>query len=362
MEDLEYMKRKIAMAIIAIIISAGLMACGSNSVDSADQTEPVTQESSEIENTDREDVPPVEMSAESTPEPEMEEEEIIEEEEDFPYWYMDSEGIKNETLGVIIKKDIAMTDNFTLDAQIEMKHDTDLYGARYVSTHDHFSCGYYEGDLGAYISEHSNSYPFSQFDEIKKGKIGKLDYAYGESGSFMFVFVVDNGIVFSSELQSEYGSAEEQMSGILESENESNTDKLAYISDDGFHIPALGILIPYASGQKGEDDSISVSGQGGKGVPLDIREDKDAQSNVDFLLQDLVSYGNTAIEETVEINIGKYQFSGRGVAKSGNDEMWYFVSNDWEGYIFLYVYANSQYSQYNGGDCKEYISIIENLE
>lgn len=359
MEDLEDMKRKIAMAIIAIIISAGLMACGSNSADLADQTEPVTQESSEIENTDEEDVPPAEMSAESTPEPEIEEEEIIEEEEDFPYWYMDSEGIKNEELGVIIKKDVAMRDNFTLNAGIFIRHNTDSYDVGYIKSCDHFSCGYYEGDLDAYISEHSNSYPFSQFDEIKKGKIGKLDYAYGESGIFMFVFVVDNGIVFSSELLSEYGSADEQMSEIFESENESNINKLAYISDDGFSIPALGILISYADGEKKEDQSISVSERAAKGVPLDIIEDKDAQSNVDFLLQDAVSYGNTAIEETVEINIGKYQYSGRGVAKSNNDEIWYFVSNDWEGYISLYVYANAQY---NGGDCKEYISIIENLE
>lgn len=355
------MKRKIAMAIIAIMISAGLMACASNSVDSADQTEPVTQESSEIENTDGEDVPPAEMSAESTPEPEMEEEEVIEEKEEFPYWYIDSEGIKNEKLGVIIKKDVAMTDSFTVHVNIHIRHDTDTTDTGYISVGTPFSCGYYEGDLDTYISENSFPYLMSRYDEIKKGKIGKVDYAYGEDEYGLTVLVIDNGIVFSAEFRPEYGSVEEHMSGILESENESNIKKLAYISDDGFHIPVLGIFIQYDDdmGRVDSISSISVSGQGDEGIELSIREGKDAQRDADYLLQSEVSDGNTAIEETVEINIGKYQYLGRGFARSDNYEVWYFVPNNGEGYIQLSSNANAQY---NGGNYKDYISVIETLE
>lgn len=342
------MKRKMAMVATIILILTGLIACGSNSPDSAEQDEAVAvaQELTEPENTEEE----TETNEESAPEPE-EEIEIVEEEEDIPYWYMDSEGIKSEELGIVIKKDVALTDNFTIKAGINMRNESEnkAFGCN-------FSCGYYESDLDSYISENPFSYFPVFYKEIKKGSIGEINYAYGESSAFWGVLIVDNGIVFLAEFPLELGSAEDLISKILKSENESNTNNLAYIMEDGFHIPALGIMIPYEGGARDWDEPISVSGDR-DGISMNIWKENDAQGWVDQLLESAVSDGNTAIEETIEISIGKYQYLGRGVIYSDNREAWYFVPDNADCYIGL-----SPNAQYNGGSCKDYISVIESLE
>lgn len=346
------MKRKIAMIVAVILISTGLIACGSNSPDSTDQDVPVAQESPELGNAEEE----TETNAESVPELE-EEVEVVEEEEDIPYWYMDSEGLKNEKLGIVIKKDVAMADNFTINAGIVMRDESKnkFFPCK-------FSCGYYEGDLDSYISEHSYDPFMSMFSEIKKGNIGEIDYAYNEYGEYsLVVLIVENGIVFSAELSPGLGSAEEQMNKILKNENESNINNLAYIMKDGFHIPALGIMIPYDGEVRSFEEYISVSG-GGEGISLHISEEKDARGMVDQILEDAVSYGRTLIEETVEINIGKYQYLGRGINKSDYCELWYFTSDNVEHYISLENYGSKQ-EQDDHGKYVDYISsILESIE
>ncbi|MCM1126899.1 MAG: hypothetical protein NC429_10555 [Lachnospiraceae bacterium] len=344
------MKRKLALSIIAIIISVGLMACGSNNSDSPAQIETVAQEEPELENAEEEKAEPAEVSEESSPEPAEEEPEVIEEEADVPYWYMDSEGIKNEELGIVIKKDVAVTYNFTLETEIQIQSLND----NRISV-GNFSCGYYEGDLDTYISEifSKDAYWRGAYDEIKKGKIGDIDYAYTEGGSVrMKILLVSNGIVFSAVLPADFGSAEEQLKRILGSENEINS--LAFITDDGFHIPALGIVIAYDSRSKEFEDWIFVSGIN-EGITLRIEKVEDAWEKVDSDLQGAVSDGY-AIEEMPEINIGKYQYSRRGYAPRDNWYWWYFTSDNMKYYIELY--GDTQYSS----NYMDYISVIENLE
>lgn len=354
MEDIKYMKRKIVMLMIVTLILMGIMACGSNNQDSADQPEPVVQESPESENSEEGDMPSEAMSEESSPEPE----EIVEE-ENIPYWYMDSEGIKNEELGVIIKKDTATTNNFKIEAGIFMRAEDE---SDHTSYKCRFECGYYEGDLDACIEE--NLYAnllLVRYDEIKKGKIGELDYAYGEDENTLAVLIVDSGIVFAAEFSSKLGGAEEQISRILESEEESCINSLAYITDDGFHIPVLGIMIPYTGngGRRDFDEDIYVLGESssGSGIRMYIYEGKNIQK--DILLENLLEYETSVIDETVEINIGKFQYLGTGFTQSNNSETWYFDSEDARYYIRLDANANAEY---NGGDYKDYIYIIESLE
>lgn len=348
------MKRKIVMLMIVTLILMGIMACGSNNQDSADQPEPVVQESPESENSEEGDMPSAAMSEESNPEPE-EKEEIVEEEENIPYWYMDSEGIKNEELGVIIKKETATTDNFKINAGIFMRAEDELDHTSYMCR---FMCGYYEGDLDACIEENLYSdLLLVRYDEIKKSKIGELDYAYGENEDTLTVLVVDSGIVFAAEFSSKLGSAEEQISKILESEEESGINSLAYIANDGFHIPVFGIMIPYTGDgeRRGFDEDIYVLGESssGSGIRMYIYEGENIQK--DLLLENETS----VIDETVEINIGKFQYLGTGFIQSNNSETWYFDSEDVGYYIRLSANANAQY---NGGDYKDYIYIIESLE
>lgn len=135
------MKRKSIKIIVVTIISMGLIACGKNSSDIADAAEAI-QELSTFENLS-EDIQKEELSEKDNAEAKMDDTEIVEQEDNTPIWYLDSEGIKNDELGLIIRKDNAEFDELSLRVNFSIS------GSQQV-----FACGYCEDDLDTYISEH----------------------------------------------------------------------------------------------------------------------------------------------------------------------------------------------------------------
>lgn len=356
------MKRKLALSIIAIIISMGLIACGSNNSDSTAQTETTAQEEPESENTE-EEATPAEVSEESSPEPVKDEPEVIEEEADVPYWYMDSEGIKNEELGIVIKRE-------NLNLEGERCYFSILFLTRVSSdgetsslTNAAMKCSYYENDLDTYIS-HGSTWFSITYDGIKKNKIGDTEYACGENSAFIGVAIVGNGVAVHLELPKKMDSIDDWLNERVKFENESNIDSLAYVADDGLHIPALGINI-LIDEETDEDESINVGGETKEGVSLSISNafgriygTASTQIQIDDYLQRLTFTDFSAFEDIVEIDLGKYKYIGKGGA--GNENIvWVFASNETDYYISFRVAHNDQYE---ASEYEDFISLIENLE
>ncbi|MDO4303160.1 MAG: hypothetical protein Q4D94_04540 [Bacillota bacterium] len=182
-----FMKRKLAAAIVVVMISMGLLACGSDdsaptdTVETAAETEaPEEITSGEEENT--------EAGEEADEEVEVEDEEVLEQEESTPEWYMDEEGIKSDELGIMIRRDSAEWSQFGFSGSFMIGF---LDNNVNTSSNFNFECNYYEGDIDSYISEHM---------EMKKETLEDVTYAVrepDEKNTNREVAFVGNGIAFS---------------------------------------------------------------------------------------------------------------------------------------------------------------------
>jgi hypothetical protein len=332
------MKKKLAIMVITVIMSIGLLACGSETSDldavESEQAVPSTEISSEdeMENEDTE-----ETDKETDEQLESENAEIVEEEETTPTWYMDEEGIKNDEFGVVIRKD-----NFI---QMYMDLDYDGIGHR-------FTCYYYGGDLDSYIGT-------SYKDNIEKYSIGDMDYAYFTDSFGSTVAFVDDGIIVSDMTFDEVNIDEYfDLITFYDETDADYADSLAYFTYDGLYCPALGICIGKAKDEINDIGIICSAGGGGiVTIYKDGRDAENAQAAVDQYVEGILeSSESSAIEETVETNIGKFKYLGRGVKNETlNMEEWLFCSDETTWSVSLTVVED-------GESYEDYIGVIENLE
>ena len=365
------MKRKLVMTIVLAILSMALAACGSNNADLSTESESV-QESPVQENGSEEGIQNSESNEEDIMEPEatdaeteVEDTEINEQKGAGPIWYMDSEGIKNDELGVVIRKDNDALDD-VLFLFKEVEHNIDYIDNIYYSVIP--ECTYYDGDLDSYIS--GSSY--------QKGTIGNIDYAYDTDDNTL-VFA-GNGIIVTIDINDEdVENGKIDISDYLDKVDlikpydESNVDCLAYIMADGMYCPALGIKFlhdvdEFGLGFVGSGICCWATGPSNR-IRIDIRDNKvytknaNAQNILDEFVDDLISGEKytDVIEETAAINIGKCKYLGRGVYAK-YESSWLFYSEETIWSISILEQAqhaddvvSHQYEDY-------YLAIIEDLE
>jgi hypothetical protein len=349
------MKKKLAIMVITVIMSIGLLACGSKNSDS-DAAESEVVPSIEISSEDKIENEETEETGETEKETdeqlESEAAEIVEEEELTPTWYMDEEGIKNDEFGVVIRKD-------TLNPE---------YSGLGININDNgqhvFHCYYYDGDLDSYIEEHN----------AEKNSRGELSYAYyvDGSGSGGTVAFVDNGIMFSATVFD--GINLDEYLDLITSYEETDADYLAYLTDGGLYCPALGLCIGNSKdkisnigvncffGDWTESAILSISDESKTDMPMAYMVDaENAQEVVDKYVENLLTPSEdiasefSAFEDTVETNIGKFKYLGRGVKnETWDEEEWLFYSDEATWSVSL--------SYKDGKSYEDYIGLIENLE
>lgn len=360
------MKRK--LLIVSVLASAvlGLASCGSKPADSAESVATV-QNAGETETAKSEEIEQQSETAAEEASTEIVTEEAASNEQDSSevIWYMDSEGLKSDELGIVIRKD---NDS---DQKIEMSCDTD-------SQYDWLYCDYYNGDIDTYISESAflstlSSYSIMYMDksDMKKASIDNVEYAYvlGNHGSALVVFV-GNGIAISTEIYQGEETVEEHMKSIWNKEevfekikvcscDEFQMDCMAYMTDDGIYSPALGIKFNIDEGmylrtscRQVDKGQIDFSNK----LSYYAEDAKDAQDAVEKYVKYYTDLSNTFQEsnagELETIDFGKYTYYGKGYTYNSGSVDKYFCSDDTEWNIdFNYVNGN-----------EDYINCIESLE
>ena len=371
------MKRKKVIMIALTMISMGLIACGSKDSALGEKKEETTVTSSDTQpqedGMEKEEVISQSNDAAILGEIESkaEDSEIIEQEEVKPTWYMDSEGVKNDEVGIVIKKDNSALKELGLRETVGIANGT----ARFQQP---ILCYYYEGDLDTYISEHS-------YMDMEKGKIRDFDYAYSENSNE--IVLVGNGIIISAHpndsiFLDENESINDCLNRIdlIKAYDESIADYLAYITEDGLYCPALGIKLACVEGEneiwrvgvscRFADDygyglNIQDESMTAMGTSIYMVDTENAREVVDKYVENAIEPNEyktneySAIEETVEINLGRCKYLGRGVIgqSNGSDrkkEDWLFYSDDATWSITVGYFA--------GGKYEDYIGVIDNLE
>lgn len=371
------MTRKIVIMMALTMISMELMACGSKGSDLGEKKEETTVTNSDT-HPQEDGVEKEEAISQSNDaaileelESKAEDSEIIKQEEVKPTWYMDSEGIKNDEMGTVIKKGNSALKELGLRETVGIAKGTAQF-------QQPIRCYYYEGDLDTYISEHS-------YLDMEKGKIRDFDYAYSENSNE--IVLAGNGIIISaypnnSAFLDDNESISDYLNRIdlIKPYDESITDYLAYIAEDGLYCPALGIKLVCDEGEN-EIWQVGVSCQFADdyGYGLNIKDEsmtamgtniymvdtENAQEVVDKYVENAIEPNEnkaneySAIEETVEINLGRCKYLGRGVIgqSNGSDrkkEDWLFYSDDATWSITVGYYA--------GGKYEDYIGVIDSLE
>lgn len=368
------MKRKLVVTIMAVMISIGLLACGSKDLAQTDTAE-VTEEQTSLEKETVEEEESAETGEESEQEADAEVEEVPEEEESVLKWYMDEEGLKSKELGLIIRNNTVMEEiGFLVNYGICAKGASGNSG---TFSQQVFNCNYYEGDLDSYISEN---------EKMEKGTIGDISYAYRDSEDYGIpeIAFVGNGVIIHS-----YLNVEENLVDYIEKINlvkpydEAPVDCLAYITDNGLYCPALGIELTceeeghlvnvinsigvgctwpnYGASMRIMDESV------GEGSMYYMMDSQNAQEVVDKYVEGKIEpneYKTTedsAIDGTVEVNLGVNKFLGRGVVWKYS---WDSDNNEYEDWLF---YSNGATWSVNvsydaGNNYEDYLSFIEELQ
>lgn len=343
------MKRKLVAVITVAAVSMGLLACGSKSTASPDTAEVMEEEPTPEEAFEEEEKP--EVSEEPDEEAETENEEVPEQEEDAPTWYMNEEGLKSEELGIKIRRDSAEWEKFGFSGSLIIPV-TDNN-----TTSFNFTCYYYGGDLDSYISEHKGT---------EKVVLDDVVYALkepDEHNTIREVTFVGNGIALTITLW------ENDIKDIMNKEGLSvyeadDMEYLAYFTDDTLYCPALGIKCSYEM----DDFNPSSLGiycadwsqdNGYKGGSISISEDywnykNSAEETIIEYVKGREEHGETAIDRTIEMKLGKYQFLGGGTSDSYGGEDWVFYSNDTISRIYIEVSE--------GRKVEDYLSLIEELQ
>ncbi|MGN0376825.1 MAG: hypothetical protein ACI4ED_04245 [Suilimivivens sp.] len=349
------MQKKLILMLSVAVISLGLLACGSQNSDTSETMEAAATSIPEAV-TDESDKT-TEVSEETGNKPEVENTEVVEQEKNMPTWYMDSEGIKSDELGIMIRKDSADWSRFGFSGSLTNSF-SDNNATKYVNFN--FECNYYEGDLDSYISEQKG---------MEKGTLENVAYAVrepSETNTVREVAFVGNGIALSITLF-DYNIEDIWKNG-LNFYEEDNADYLAYIRDETLYCPAIGIKF---SGVKDDivSNRIGISCSNAKytenssyeGGYIEIYNENSTFSNgnnaeekLDDYVNQRVDYGDFAIEETIEKNLGNYKFLGRGCSSEYGSATWLFLSD--ESTYNITIWYTEEYK------LEDYISIIEEIK
>ena len=370
------MKRKIMTAILIVVVSFGVMACGTDkpkTVENPVQEVTVENEVEEMPtdstavvdvNEGEEEKEAVSESSETDTKEEMVETKT---EEKKPItWYMDEEGLKSDVLGMIIKRENAVFEEIGLLENL---------GVWFGNTccQQVFECNYYEGDMESYLAENSH---------MAKDKMGEIEYAYGEEWGDWNVVFVGNGVMISTRIWcSDLGNNQNlndflSSMNVITEDNEFDKDCLAYLTADGLYCPALGLAFScedsknvvnvigvscwkedYSASIKIDDESAE-----GMGTMYYMADTNSAQEVVDKYVEGAIepneykTVEQAEIEGTVEVKIGKYNFLGRGVTVKNeyfNDEDWLFYSDDATWSVTVSYEAGNHY--------EDYLSAIERI-
>ena len=337
------MKKKLLAILLSGVCVLSVAACGAAGSETAGQTEETTvEEETTAQETDSLGAETAE-SAESTETEvsEGEEAEASETEskpEDSPViWCMDEEGIKNEELGVMLRRDNGILEKLSLGVGMQAIVENDTY-------YPNIGCDYYDGDLDDYIAENT---------DFEKGMLGnECAYAYQSYEQFgrdavKFAFV-GNGMVLTMDVIISFDSESEEninaddcLTAInLQPCKELSQDCLAYTTEEGLYSPALGIAITCEEGRSefyGQSASLSPDNKDDYSRWFDLssnRGEGSAQEIVDSYVEKETDDDTEGIEGTVETTIAGYQYLGRGViyhapwGAEDNREEWEFVSDD----------------------------------
>lgn len=352
-----YLKKKVVVALGMLLAAVSLSACSSSAPKQAEDLEPMSETSASEEL--------IEAGEQSAEAEEVEEglldterEENNEQEESGRIWYMDSEGIKSDLLGIKIRRDSAEWESLGLKGSFYVTSSNS-------TTEMSFTCIYYDGNIDNFISEH---------DGMEKGSFRDIIYAVKEPSEFVTyreVTFVDNGIALSINLH-EY-NIEDIFGNGLEIWDEFDKEEWVYIEDKTLYCPALGIKVDEIYDELFNQYAVYVSCSDGQyndqyvweggsiyiqGHDIFFDNEESAQDRINQWTKDFEEKENSdwsIIDETIEKNIGKYSFWGKGVSSERLSlQEWSFASDDTMHLINI--------SFTKGHNLEEYLSVIEELK
>ena len=365
------MKRKLLIVSVLAFAMLGLTSCSSEHTEKTESATTIetVQNTDGIESSSKETEQQSEAVISETSTEAATENNSDEEGSGEVTWYMDSDGLKNDELGIVIRK------NNDEGRVLEIQADLWLEAGRAG-----FYCDYYDGDIDTYISEHPivyGTYHVPEWDVKQKASIGDIEYAYstysiGSSSSALVTFV-GNGIAVSAVLFYDENETYEDCLNRLWDEDqgiklcdEFKMDCLAYLTDNGLYCPALGMKFTSTDiaglvAICGWKDS---SFGGGRPADITFREgvmgvNVTAENAQDAVEKDIENMKESNEDENVSIgkigtrDFGKYTYYGlERTYPYGSGEQCFYADN--AGWYIEYLYMDEAY--------KDYIDCIENLE
>ena len=350
-------KRMLTIVLTGVVLSA----CSKeedvlSTVESEKPTETVTDATVDIVNEDEVEQEPAGSVEESTPTPTeavIEEEFVAETQAFIPEWIIGADGIRNDELNMIVRKDGVTTEAFI--SVIYHYTENDLY------VRNEIKCMYFDGDLDSYLSSAHKKISERSSLEIKDsdGNVtGTIEYAYSkEDRRNNTVVFVGNGIAIENDLYGYEGDISEYIEdivGIIEYEDVDSSE-LAYTANDGLHCPALGIKYthtPESIGIYASDENMPVKPAT---VSTSIRKEFDndgypehyydttqnANDSVKKRVEEIAERGDgTVYEELLNLKIGGINYTGRGALIGGFEE-WIFYSDETDYYIEINTYGGT---------------------
>lgn len=334
-----YRKCKSILLLVSVLMFAvGLIGCGSKETANVAEIE---------ERSVAEEVVEVVEEGETLVEESVEEEitEEVVEEIVVPKWYLDEDGLKNEELNLLVSKSAEGVSDHQLKVTLAVDG-MDLP----------FYCSYSDGNLDEYIS---------QREEMQKGQIGNIEFAYDEEN----IIFIGDGL----EIRSSYAwRGLEEGTNVVDWLEEKNIVKtleeplkecMAYSTKDGLYCPAMGIAIC----KKGAVDGTSAIGvaysyeqeDGYSSVTISNKVDRSVignASNTQEAIDNLKSYfgddGLTWIDSNIEVNLGNKKLIGSGFDR-GDTFIFFMYSENLE--YDIDVWASNEQVCVNG------FAVVESL-
>ena len=352
------MKKKLFLISTILVMIGGVLGCGAKE-SNVQQTEVAIEETATTEentaenNTENETVneDKKDENADVAQEQENEEPVIEETEVPAPTKYMSKEGIVDEELGVIIKKDSTDWDEIGFHGETQFE-----YGD--IIDHVYFTCFYYNGDIDSYISEHEG---------LKKGMLDNIEYAAPDDSydGFPNITFVKNGIVLNFHMTEEtVKKIWKKGLNICEKENE---EYLVYMMEDGLYCPALGLEITGSLKHFDEYlflyEKIIIRANSSKeeifgGIYIYLNGEKDAfldsKEPIEVVEDWFSGLGDIVLEGPEEKTYGKYQFEGKGYTHEYGKKDWRYASEETNHLINVHCSE--------AGEIEYFSSFIEELK
>ena len=358
------MKKLLSVMLAATISASLLCGCGKETVSEAENSveKNVTADTA----TDAsEDKTAIGTSGEVTNEPYEAEPEIL--------WYMDEEGIKNDAMGVIIRKDNDKIQDLELTMNVFLTEEGDVGATRDLpASQSILTCNYYDGTLDDYVNDEKNGVwvddgnGMGHFEPMPTAQLGNIGYAYNhdpDSHTDTEFYMIQNGILFhlSCEVLDPASFLEMLQNKNFLKQYEGTHESLAFLASDGLYLPAMGICFSVDAEQMDKilvkTVSCSRADQEYFGDSLFIRNDDNGFSyfsNAETALDVVNNFATeepynekteySIIDDILDRNIGNTAFTGRGrTDRSGfyiNDE---FVLDDETEESWLFCSENLRY-------------------